>query len=159
MLAQIRRNHDKDSAIRGEATKATDKGGTVVIGRRTGVLGADLNIRQHSVRSGLLAALGGVDDGPNPHELLEAALAACTILTMQMYAIRKGWPLASANVRVSITAEGDETAMKREIEMQGNLSAEQRTRLLEIANKCPIHKILSGPVTITTEEAHGLGKP
>jgi putative redox protein len=84
----------------------------------------------------------GDGQGPNPHDLLNAALAVCTAMTVTMVAQRKKWPLQ--DVRVEITHEEGETTYKmlRKIELVGQLDEEQRTYLLGIANKCPIHKAL-----------------
>ncbi len=95
--------------------------------------------------------LGGKDLGPNPHELLEAALVSCTVMTMQMYANRKGWPLESSEVKVTIAKEGAESLFNREIKLNGPLSEEQKMKLLEIADKCPIHKILMSQVSIDSK--------
>lgn len=95
---------------------------------------------------------GGKDLGLSPKELLIAALAACTSATVRMYADRKQWDLQE--VKVNIEMERDEelnkTSITRNVEFIGNLDAEQRERLLQIANKCPVHKILSNPIEITT---------
>lgn len=97
-------------------------------------------------------ALGGQDLGLKPHALLEAALAVCTTMTMQMYADRKQWPLEKADVEVTATEQGRETTFLRKIKLYGNLTAEQRERLIDIADKCPIHKILTGTIHTKTEE-------
>lgn len=95
---------------------------------------------------------GGKDLGLSPKELLIAALAACTSATVRMYADRKQWDLQE--VKVNIEMERDEeqnkTFITRNVEFIGNLDAEQRDRLLQIANKCPVHKILSNPIAIST---------
>jgi putative redox protein len=93
----------------------------------------------HKIISDVTEDQGGTDLGPNPHELLEAALTACTIMTLQMYANRKNWPLISANVKVTIDKEGANSHITREISLTGELSPEQKKRLIDIANMCPIH--------------------
>jgi putative redox protein len=93
---------------------------------------------------------GGSKRGPDPHDYLQTALAACTALTMQMYAERKGIPLESADVKIKIVEEGTENRMLREIRLVGTLNDEQRQRLLAIAEKCPIHRFLSRGAQIET---------
>ena len=122
----------------------------MIEGNRAGELTAELHVRTHRLISGLSEKLGGHDEGPNPHELLEAALAACTILTVQLYANRKGIPLESTDAIVKILSEGPETVISRELSYHGNLTREQKDRLTEIAEKCPIHKLLESHVTIKT---------
>lgn len=94
---------------------------------------------------------GGEGSGPTPHEYLGAALAACTSMTLKMYAGRKSMNLENAIVSVDIERINDVETFIRDIELQGNLSDEEKTRLLEIANKCPIHKALSGEIQIKTQ--------
>lgn len=97
------------------------------------------------------ASQGGSGTGPSPHEYLGAALAACTSMTLKMYAGRKGMELENAIVTVDIERANDIEMFTREIQLQGNLSSEEKDRLLEIANKCPIHKALSGQIQIKTQ--------
>ncbi len=115
-------------------------------------LAAELHIRNHELIAGVVAALGGQDEGPSPHELIEAALTACTIITVQMYANRKQWPLLSTDVETKIVSETkDGTVISRDIKFRGDLTQEQRDQLFAIANKCPIHKLLSGKVEIQSQ--------
>ncbi len=97
--------------------------------------------------------VGGADLGFSPSELLCSALAACTCATLRMYADRKGWALE--DVQVSIDYERDKdtntTHFKRHITLIGDLSDVEKARLLDIANKCPIHKVLTNPIEILTE--------
>jgi putative redox protein len=93
---------------------------------------------------------GGNSTGPSPHEYLAAALAACTGMTLKMYAGRKSWDLQDAVVKVDIERIDEVEIFKRSIELLGNLDIEQRERLLEIANKCPVHKALAGKIEINT---------
>lgn len=124
----------------------------MVTGTRKGGIAAHLKIRGHEMIADEGSALGGRDAGPNPHEMIEAALTACTIMTLQLYADRKQWPLESADVSVLIEKEDSkETLILREIVLRGELSEEQKARLLEIANKCPIHRLLTGSVHIETK--------
>ena len=94
---------------------------------------------------------GGSGTGPSPHEYLGAALAACTSMTLKMYAGRKEMKLENAMVTVDIERVDDVETFSREIQLIGHLSAEEKERLLEIANKCPIHKALAGQIQIKTQ--------
>lgn len=106
--------------------------------------------RNHQIISGVTKQNGGDDEGMNPHELLEASLASCTIITVQMYANRKAWPLESIGVVVTTDSEGSNSHLTRQITFTGELDEEQVTRLLDIANKCPIHKLLTSNIEIET---------
>jgi putative redox protein len=94
---------------------------------------------------------GGADTGPTPHEYLGAALAACTSMTLKMYAVRKAINLENAVVTVNIERLNDVETFQRDIELYGNLTAQEKDRLIEIANKCPIHKALMGEIQIKTQ--------
>ena len=94
---------------------------------------------------------GGEGSGPSPHEYLGAALAACTSMTLKMYAGRKSMNLENAIVTVDIERKDDIETFSRDIELIGNLNAEEKERLFEIANKCPIHKALAGQIQIKTQ--------
>jgi len=94
---------------------------------------------------------GGDGAGPNPHEYLGAALAACTSMTLKMYAGRKAMNLENAVVTVDIERIDEVEKFSRDIQLIGNLSMEEKERLLEIANKCPIHKALTGQIQIKTQ--------
>lgn len=100
-------------------------------------------------------AMGGNDLGFSPKELLASALAACTSATLRMYADRKGWDLEE--VKLEITLERDDkenkTTINRRLELIGNLDDSQKSRLLAVANACPMHKILSNPIDIHSELA------
>jgi putative redox protein len=97
--------------------------------------------------------IGGKNLGFAPKELLASALAACTAATLRMYADHKKWDLQE--VKLEITLEQNETKTKTEIvrklEFIGDLSAEQKTRLMGVANACPVHKILTNPIEIINQ--------
>jgi putative redox protein len=97
------------------------------------------------------ATENGTDLGFSPNELLCSALASCTAITLRMYADRKQWDLQEAKVQVSFERDAQNvTHFKREVTLVGELSAEQRERLLGIANACPIHKVLTNPIEVAT---------
>jgi putative redox protein len=93
---------------------------------------------------------GGGDAGPAPHELLLSALGVCTSMTLRLYARRKSWPLERVRVRVRGGKQGDTFVIERTIAVTGVLSDEQRDRLKEIAEKCPVHQTLVGAIRIDT---------
>ena len=98
---------------------------------------------------------GGTGQGFNAHQLLAGALGACTNATVRMYADRKEWPLEAIDTEVVIThgESFDITNIQRNIRLTGDLDETQRNRLLEIANRCPIHRTLSGNITISSKLA------
>jgi putative redox protein len=95
---------------------------------------------------------GGTDLGFSPSELLCSALAACTCITLRMYADRKGWALTDVKADISVERdkETNTTRFNRQISLSGDLTEQQQTRLLNIANQCPIHKTLTNPIVIDT---------
>lgn len=96
---------------------------------------------------------GGADSAPNPMQIVLSALAACTTVTLQMYADRKQWPLTGVDVDVQLNPNGSPASgnlIERRISLHGALNDEQRQRLLQIAQACPVHKLLEGEVHIPT---------
>ena len=112
----------------------------------------DIAIGPHRLVADEPTELAGEDLGPAPHDFVLAGLGACTSMTIKMYADRKGWPVESIDVRLSGRHEGGRYLIERAITLHGPLDAEQRARLIEIANKCPVHKTLSGTIQIDTHE-------
>ena len=114
-------------------------------------LAFEITSGKFTVRSDVSVKDGGQDTAPNPHNYLEIALAACTAITLQMYAQRKAIPLKYADVKVKITVQGPAgNEMTREIQLVGDLTEEQKQKLMEIAEKCPVHKFLSVATRIQT---------
>jgi putative redox protein len=93
---------------------------------------------------------GGKNLGMGPGYLVRAGLASCTAITLRMYANRKEYDVNEIHVDVSTEEVGTTTVFHRSIKLTGNLDQAQRARLLQIANKCPVHKMLSNPIEIET---------
>ena len=117
----------------------------------SGAYDQGITVGSHHLMSDIDASKGGGDSGPSPHEYLAAALASCTGMTLKMYAGRKSWGLENAIVTVNISRTDEVERFTRTISLVGNLDAEQTARLLEIANKCPVHKALIGTIEIDTQ--------
>ena len=112
---------------------------------------SDLQVNQHSLIVDEPLEKGGEDLGPSPHDFLAIALASCTAITLRMYATRKGWPLLSADTTVNLDHQKDLVKFDRQIHLVGDLSEEQKQRLLDIANHCPIHQALTGKIEVNTK--------
>jgi uncharacterized OsmC-like protein len=122
----------------------------------------EISVGSHRLTADEPLALGGTDTGPSPYDLLSSALGACTSMTVSLYARRKQWPLESVTVKLRHSKihaadcedceqkTGTIDRIERDVELHGALTEEQRTRLLEIANKCPVHKTLTSQIHIQT---------
>lgn len=96
---------------------------------------------------------GGTDTGPRPTQLLGASLAGCIAITMEMYARRKEWEIGKVEVAVDVEYEGHvPRRFDVTVELPAELDEEQRRRLLTIATRCPVHKILAGEARVTVRE-------
>lgn len=109
-----------------------------------------LQSRTHSIIADEPLDVGGKDLGPRPGDFIRMALASCTAITLRMYATRKNMDVKKIDVRVSNGPTDKKTVYKTEIEIAGTLSDDQRTRLLQIAKLCPVHKILTNPIEVET---------
>lgn len=106
---------------------------------------------RHEWTADVAADNGGGDSGPDPESLVLGALGACTAITLRMFAARRQWPLEAVTVRLHYERrDAGGTAIARSIQLQGGLDQAQRDKLLEIADKCPIHRLLTGEVGIAT---------
>jgi len=107
----------------------------------------------HAVGVDEPAANGGADTGPTPHDLFDASLAACTSMTVTLYAHRKGWPLEDVRVEIVRDDRDEDTGtyrLVRRINLVGHLDEAQRARLMEIAERCPIHRLMHAKIEVTT---------
>lgn len=93
---------------------------------------------------------GGTNTGPAPHDFMRMSLASCTAITLRMYANRKEWPVEQISVYVHMEKTEEKTIFHRAVELKGNLDDEQRKRMLQIANACPVHKTMIHPIEVST---------
>lgn len=105
----------------------------------------------HSLISDEPERLGGENLGPNPFELLGAALAVCTSMTIRMYAERKGWDVQNLEVTVDHSRERGHETFTRTISFNGAHTEEERERLIDVSHRCPVHKVMEGSATIITK--------
>jgi putative redox protein len=113
-----------------------------------GKLEQDVAIRDHRLTADEPRDQGGDDAGPSPQELLAASLASCTAITMEMYAVRKGWDVGEIVVDVDYepAQRGSPTRFAMNVQFPKEMPEEQRERLLQIGAKCPVHRALEGEV-------------
>jgi len=120
---------------------------------------AEIQAGPHRMTADEPKTVGGRELGPTPYEYVASGLGSCTAMTLFMYARRKKWPLESVRVHLihekshieDSQHEGKIDVFQREIEINGSLSEQQKDRLLEIANKCPVHKTLEASSKIITQ--------
>jgi putative redox protein len=132
---------------------------------REGKFTSQITVGRHTLRADEPLASGGTDTGPSPYELLCAALGACTAMTIRLYADLKGIPVERVSVELRHekvhasdcaeceTREGRIDRIERLIRLEGNLDEAQRQKLLEIANRCPVHRTLHSEVYVPTRLA------
>jgi uncharacterized OsmC-like protein/alpha-beta hydrolase superfamily lysophospholipase len=149
-----------------EATPDAEAGTVVVRETRRGRLQQAITAGRHHLTADEPVAAGGLDSGPNPYDFLLAGLGACTAMTLRLYAERKGLALERVSVKLKHarihasdcenceTKEGMIDRIDRAITFEGTLDADQRQRLLEIADKCPVHRTLTSEIDIRTVEQH-----
>jgi putative redox protein len=107
--------------------------------------------RQHVIIGDEPLSIGGKDLGMMPFELLLGSLGECTAITLRMYAARKGWDVKNISVKLTlkeISVEDKTSYITRTLSIEGDLREEQKARLLQIANACPVHKLLINPIQI-----------
>jgi putative redox protein len=141
---------------------AMSKEGWVVVRGAASGFAQEIIAGPHRLRSDEPESAGGAGTGPTPYDLLLAALGACTSMTVALYGRRKNWPLEEVTVRLRHsrvhaqdcleceTKEGMLDQIETEIELRGQLDQDQRSRLLEIAEKCPVHRTLTSEIDIRT---------
>lgn len=126
---------------------------TVHLDSRDAKYAQDIRIGSHQLVADEPQSNGGQDAGPNPYSYLLAGLAACTSITLRMYAERKGWELGPIHVDVWFHRSGDEERIERTIVLAPSVTEEQRARLAEIAEKTPVTKTIKRGTPIVTKLA------
>jgi putative redox protein len=125
-----------------------------VVARRHEGFAHDVEIEgRHKIRVDEPVAVGGTDTGPSPTRLVAAGLAGCTAVTIEMYAERKGWDVGKVEVDVDVAYdEFAPLSFAVTLRLPAELSDEQRKRLLVVAAKCPVHKLLAGETVVTVSD-------
>jgi len=125
-----------------------------VVARRTKGYAHDVEIEGgHMIRIDEPTAAGGTDTGPAPTRLLAASLAGCTAITIEMYAERNGWEVAQVEVDVDVEyRDGAPLSFVVTLRLPSELSDEQRKRLLVVASKCPVHRLVAGETEVTVSD-------
>jgi uncharacterized OsmC-like protein len=146
--------------------ETTQAPSVVVHGTRTG-FSQEITVADHRLQADEPFSSGGTNTGPSPYELLLAALGSCTSMTLGMYAERKNWQLDQIIVRLRHsrihaedcseceTKSGFLDRIELELELTGRLTLEQRSKLLEIAEKCPVHRTLESEISIRSSLREG----
>jgi putative redox protein len=132
---------------------------TAIVTTASGKLRQTVRVGPHTLVADEGLAQGGEDAGLAPHEWILAGLGACTSMTLKLYADHKGWALESVEVIVDGRHVDGAFVITRQIRVGGQLTPEQQVRLLEIANKCPVHRSLTGPIRIETEPLVPMAAP
>ena len=120
-----------------------------VSGKSDGFL-QNITVRDFVLTGDEPTSVGGSDLGPTPYEYLLVALGTCTSMTLGMYARKKQWPLENVRVELNHEKVDKVDVFHRIVHVDGDLSQEQRERLLEIANRCPVHRTLENDIKITS---------
>jgi putative redox protein len=125
-----------------------------VVARRRGGFAHDVEIEGgHTIRVDEPSAAGGADTGPSPTRLVAAGLAGCVAVTIEMYAARKGWDVGAVEVDVDVEYEGfAPLSFAVTLRLPAELSEEQRERLLAIAAKCPVHRVLAHETPVVVSD-------
>jgi putative redox protein len=155
----------------GMSPAGADRAGAVIVTEsQSRPYGQRITVGGHQLTADEPATVGGADSGPTPYDLLLAGLGACTAITVRMYAERKGWQLRRTTVRLRhrrihardcadcARRTGQLDHIHREMQFEGELTDEQRARLLDIAERCPVHRTLHSEVLITTAESAPNGR-
>ena len=128
----------------------------------TGRFANEVRVGTHRLMADEPVDVGGSDSGPMPLDFVLAGLGACTSMTVRMYAERKGMKLKRVSVRLTLrkikaadcpdctSKDGEVTEISRDVMLEGDLTADERARLIEIANKCPVHKTLTAEIKVRT---------